>query len=166
MPITKSAWASTSLLFTFITPGPLITDSPGRSVTSTRYFPGFTLNVKPPVELVVSAWLSPVSTLMTRTERLAIALVPAGPLTIPLIVPFGDAGFGAVSITGTPGRQPPIISSTASPAARHATDSHRGQKVVIGEDMTALPDDGRRVPEDHRPPVAVFRRRRSAVQQP
>ena len=52
--------------------------SPSWRVSSTRYFPGFTLNVKPPTLFVSTRWRAPVSTFTTSTARPSTGVVPSG----------------------------------------------------------------------------------------
>jgi hypothetical protein len=176
--ITKSALASTSLRFTSMTPGPVTRCSPSRSVSSTRYWPGFTLKVKPPAVLVRTRWRSFVAVLTTSIVRPSIELVPRGPRTVPLIVPSVRSGSCPVSTTATPRRHAARLSSVAAatPTQNALARCARWQLTALtpilpvdsasqGPPHTGLNDPlfgiGRRsgsVTEDYRSPIVRLRR--------
>ena len=120
-------------------PGCFDRASPSCSVSTMRYWPGFSLNENPPALSVVSRRRSPVSTLMTSTIRPSIALVPSGPRSVPLIVPTASEGFGDVSIAGTPCRQAPAPINAIKPASAHATATQRGQYWCVPPCSSSCP---------------------------
>ena len=86
------------------------------SVNSTRYLPGFTLNVKPPALLVARAL--PLARLdVDDLDRSAVDRARAfGPADRAADRAVGLDGFGGVSMTGTPLRQAARLSSAAKRA--------------------------------------------------
>ena len=111
-PRTKSACASISLLFKSITPGCLTYRFPFTERQFHAVIAGLQLEREPARR--ARRLLLPFASVhvddLDHASPPIEELVPSGPLTMPLIVPLGLAGLGAVWMTGTPCQQAAAIS--------------------------------------------------------